>query len=381
MKLRLLMLMGLIVGILGLTSFNVAAQQRTSENFIFVNYIGQEIILDVDDVTYTVPGVDVAPEGGRLALTLDQGEHKFAANVPGAAIGSGGEFTITGDEIVAKAAHLQETGPVLDANGLVLEKPRDEVFVFDFDPFAVAVEEPVIIDTWQPTVPASGNGSLVWINHWGNDPLTVDIEGTLYSVEAGSNEIPGRLQLDFAPGTYRYTVSVPYGSVNGEVQIVAGEVAGIIIYADEIPEPEFEIGEESPLPLAVPLRQSPTNLTDQVAETVEETTSSTTEADSAPLTLPNTGEVLPDLEPIPSDDGVLLKNYAGGALVFTIDNETYVIDDHTDLQLNLTPGTYSYTASLPFVATTGIVDVVAGSPVELSIVLNVERDFLTIYQN
>ena len=40
------------------------AQQRLNENFIFINYIGQALTLDLDDVTYIIPGTDVAPEGG-----------------------------------------------------------------------------------------------------------------------------------------------------------------------------------------------------------------------------------------------------------------------------------------------------------------------------
>ncbi|MDX1521655.1 MAG: hypothetical protein R3264_08515, partial [Anaerolineae bacterium] len=350
------------------------AQQSVTENFIFVNYIGQEVILDVDDVTYVVPGTNIFPDGGRFTLALDPGQHKFAANVPGKSIGSGGEFTLAAGETVAKGARIEKTGPVLDPEGIVLEKPKDKVVVFDFDPFALPVDTPVVTDTWQPLPAAPGQGSLAWNNFWGRDELTLDLNGTLYQVPPATDTLPGRLQLDVDPGFYRYTVSVPNGSLNGEVAVVAGQVIGLNVSADPLPEPVYEIGEKNPLPLPVTLRLFEENLT-AVAQQPAAV------ADQAPLTLPNTGEVLPlVVEPIqPVEEGLLVKNYAGGSLVFTIDNQTFVIDDHAEQRLPLTPGRYSYTASLPFVATTGIVDLLAAPTAELSIVLDVNRDFLTVY--
>jgi hypothetical protein len=106
--------------------------------------------------------------------------------------------------------------------------------------------------------------------------------------------------------------------------------------------------------------------------------------DSIPLGLPETGGVLstqPTAPLKPAVTGVVVKNYAGGALVFTIDGQAYVIDNQAEKTLPLLPGHYSYTASLPFVATTGIVDLEKGTTVEVSIVLNPARDFMTAYQN
>ena len=66
-----------------LASTDAQAQQAGGgENFIFINYIGREMTLDVDDVTYFIPGTDTMPAGGRLALQLPAGSHKFAAQIP-----------------------------------------------------------------------------------------------------------------------------------------------------------------------------------------------------------------------------------------------------------------------------------------------------------
>jgi hypothetical protein len=357
------------------------AQQSLNGNFIFINYIGQEVTLDLDDITYIVPGTSTAPQGGKLVLTLQAGEHKYAASVPGVGLGSAGEFTSDGSGVVAKAARIERTGPSVDRNGIVLEEPKDKVVIFNFDPFAPATQETPVEDVWQPAIAPAGKGSLVWVNHWGDDEVTIDLNGTIYKVPPAMNGVPGRLQVEVTPGFYRYTASVPYGSVNNEINVAAGQVTGINIYSDPLPEPKFEVGEESPLPLAVPLRSYQENLTNQAITTAPAATNT---MDSIPLGLPETGGVLstqPTAPLKPAVTGVVVKNYAGGALVFTIDGQAYVIDNQAEKTLPLLPGHYSYTASLPFVATTGIVDLEKGTTVEVSIVLNPARDFMTAYQN
>jgi hypothetical protein len=346
------------------------AQQGVSQNFIFVNYIGQEIFLDLDDVTYVVPGTDTAPEGGRLVLQLAAGEHKYAANVPGVPAGAAGEFTIVPGGFVAKAARLENTGYIVDRNSIVIDRPQDYVYVFDFDPFAMPVVAEPVVDTWQPAATTPGLGSVVWTNYYGNNELTIDLEGTLYKVPPQTNDVPGRLQLDLPPGLYRYTVSVPNGSLNGQVNIIAGQVTGLSITTDIPPAKKYDIGDRFEFHPPVTLHLAEEDLTSQV---------STPEADSAPDVLPVTGgEIVPNQV---NSQGHLIKNYAGDTLIFTINNQTYTIANNAEQALILSPGQYSYTASLPFVATSGLVDLTVDPNIELSIVLNVEGNFLTAYQN
>ena len=78
----------------------------------------------------------------------------------------------------------------------------------------------------------------------------------------------------------------------------------------------------------------------------------------------------------------LVKNYTGDTLVFTIDNQAYFVPDNSEETILLTtPGSYNYTASLPYVATTGTVNLPEGHGIELSIAINLARDFLSVYQN
>jgi hypothetical protein len=348
------------------------AQQGTGENFIFINYIGQELILDLDDVTYTVPGTNTAPEGGRLTLQLAPGEHKYAANVPGVSLGSAGEFTLEAGGFVAKAAEIRQTSPVVE-NNILIEKPKDQVFVFDFDPFASPVKETPAVDTWQPRPAAAGTASIVWINYSGTDELTVDLNGQLYKVVPESNGIPGRLQIDVDPGFYRYTASVPNGSLNGEITLVPGQVTGLSIVPSIREEPVYDIGDEfDPLP---PVKLS------LVEEDLTARAAPPSQPDSAPAELPSTGgeQVSPVIDtPV---DGLLIKNYTGDALIFTIDNKAYTIEANTEQTLSLPPGEYNFTASLPYVAKTGTVLLGADQGVELSIAINVNHDVLNVYQN
>ncbi len=376
-KKNIIVLVGFLILIGALVGLPAVTQAENGEgNFIFVNYIGQEIVLDLDDVTYTVPGIDVAPDGGRLVLQLDPGEHKYAANSPGIPIGSAGEFTLTPGQTVAKAARIEQTPLKVNREGVVVAVPRDYVYVFDFDPFAAPVEPQPVMDTWQPTAATPGMGGVVWINYYGDSGLTVDLQGELYQVPPQANGIPGRLQVDLAPGLYRYTASAPYGSVNGEINVVPGEVVGVNVTA-EVPEPiDYDLFDEYEGIQPVTLKAEQQELAPQAGSTAP----APVVEDSAPPVLPETGgEVMP-LMPGIVPAGLVVKNYAGDTLVFTINNQTYSLANNTEQTLNLPPGEYAYTASLPFVATTGTVDLTGGGAT-LSVATNVDQNILNVFQN
>lgn len=370
-KLLLLLLVVLALGSFPLVTH---AQQGDagSPNFVFVNYFGQEMVFDLDDVTYTIPGTATASEGGRLELQLAPGEHKYAANVPGVDTGSAGTFVIMPGGYVGKAARMELTNAALDQDGNVLEKPKEYVFVFDFDPFATPVPQAPVEDTWQPAAAAAGQGSLAWTNYNG-DELTVDLNGTIYKVPPAANNVPGRLQINLAPGLYRYTASVPNGSLNGEINLAAGQVVGLNVSAKLQEEPDYDIGEPSPLPLPVDLLLNQEDLTVKAAP----------QAQVVPGELPTSGGVLaPAAAPaVATPAGLLVKNYAGDTMTFTINEQTITIANNASTVLSLPPGRYTFTASLPFVATTGAVDIAADKGVELSIATNINHDVLSVYQN
>jgi hypothetical protein len=208
--------------------------------------------------------------------------------------------------------------------------------------------------------------------------LTFDLSGRLYKVPVPTGNIPGRLQIDVAPGDYRYTASVPNGSLNSEVTVVAGQVTALIITADPLPEPIYKVGEEFEILPPTSMKLFEEDLTSRVTAAIAPIIS-----DTAPPFLPETGSdiglVGVDLPAVTAD--LLIKNYAGGTLILTIDSQTYTIASGAEQTLPLPPNEYTYTASIPGVATSGHVELTAGRGIELSIAINVAHDFLHAYQN
>lgn len=349
-------------------------QDATNANFIFINYFGQELFLDLDDTQYVVPGTATVPAGGRLELQLAPGEHKYAANVPGVGAGSAGEFTIEPGQVVAKAARLEVGAPLVE-NGIIIEKGQEQVRLFDFDPFAPPVTATPAVTTWQPTAPPQGQGSLVWVNFYGGNELTVDLNGMLYKVPPQSNNSPGRLQINLPPNLYRYTVSVPNGSFNGEITVVPGQVTGLNVFAEVQATPTPEPGDEFQAIPPVTLRLATEDLTGQV------TSASPPAASTSVASPPATTVPSPASPQAPTGaTGLLVKNYSGDALIFTVNDQAYQIAENTEQTLPLPPGQYNYTASIPAAAINGTVNLAAGQTAELSIVINLAGDVLTVYQ-
>ena len=218
-------------------------------------------------------------------------------------------------------------------------------------------------------------GSLVWVNYSGDDELTIDLSGQLYKVPPQANGIPGRLQIDVQPGYYRYTASVPYGSLNGEINVAAGQVTGINIVPGIKESPVYEIGEKVENP-PVELKQYEEDLTGRAgtAPQVEATPTSTPVAasEAAPAQA---------VDSAAKAEGVTVKNFTGDTLIFTINNQAYNILANSEQMITLSPGTYNYTASLPFVATTGTVNLSQNQGVELSVAINIAGDVMSVYQN
>lgn len=351
-----------------------AQQEGEQSNFFFVNYLGQPVTLDLDDTTYTVPAAAPGADGGRLAFSLAPGEHKYAVNAAGVPTGTSGTFVIEAGQVVGKAIRLEQTGPALDREGNVLQKPEDYIFIFDIDPFATPTAPAPVVDTWQPAPAPAGMGSLAWINYTG-DELTVDLNGQVYRVPPQSDTIPGRLQTDVTPGLYQFTASIPYGAVSGEVNVEAGQVSGLSVSAELQPEPEYDVGEPVTIP-QVTLRLDQEDLTARAiaapapAETVQPESMPVPEATPTPVA-PAT--------PM-ATEGLLIKSYIGETVIFTIAGQQYFIPAGTQQTIQLDPGQYNFMASLPYVAQTGTVDLTAGQGITLSLSTNVAGDVLNVYR-
>jgi hypothetical protein len=86
---------------------------------------------------------------------------------------------------------------------------------------------------WQPAPAKAGMASIVWTNfNGGSQEVLIDLNGTIYKVQPQANDIPGRLQIDVAPGRYVYTAHVPgLGSVSRTIELTSGQVMGENFYS------------------------------------------------------------------------------------------------------------------------------------------------------
>ncbi|MDM8526988.1 hypothetical protein QUF58_02145 [Anaerolineales bacterium HSG24] len=282
----------------------------SGDNFYFINYIGHSMYLTLNDQEYVIQGTDAMPDGGILTLDLPLGEYRYTVHIPGVPIGNGGEFTLDGSNRFIKGARIEKTAPKTE-NGILIEKPKDYVYLFEADPFATPTEPLPIVDTWQPNLPTMGQASLVWVNYWGNDELTLDLNGQVYNVPPQTDTIPGRLQLDLSPGLYRYSVSIPKGATNGEIELGNGQIIGLNIAIQRDPI-EYDVGDDfEPLPPAT-VQVITEDLTAQSYLTAEILPA----LDGAPSFLPVTGELFSTDETITIAKGLTVVNFTAETLLY-----------------------------------------------------------------
>jgi hypothetical protein len=82
-------------------------------------------------------------------------------------------------------------------------------------------------------LPAAGMGSIVWTNYNGGSfELDVDLGGMRFKVPPEANNVPSRVEINLAPGTYTFTASVAgMNDISRSVDVVAGQVVGLSFYS------------------------------------------------------------------------------------------------------------------------------------------------------
>src|SRR5262245_59967447 len=119
-----------------------------------------------------------------------------------------------------------------------------------------AAAQTAAANAWHPARPATGMGSIVFVNYNGDGAqLSIDMQrGNLvdvkddnqhthqfivdaqnsYTIATAANNLPGRMQVNLTPGTYNYTASVPnIGTLNGTIEVKAGQVTGLSFYGGD----------------------------------------------------------------------------------------------------------------------------------------------------
>jgi hypothetical protein len=350
-----------IVLVLVLVSVAATSPQAGQAQLVIISYVGGQMTFTLDGTAYPVPGTDTQPSGGQLALTLAAGRHTYSAHVPGSE-GANGDLELTAGQSRVLGARLERSAPVISPAGIVLEKPRDILVFFEasLTPAAPAPAPQAL--PLQPLPP--GQGGLVLVNYIGEE-LAVDIQGVLYKVPAD-----GRLQVNLPPGDVTYSASAGVSGINGTAQVRSGVYTGLGFTRETGPqEPDYDVGEPVPTPVPLKISVFPVLLDAPVAGAL-----------SRPAAPP---VPVPAAQPmaIPADQGQLgVVNYIGETLTFTVNDRAYAVaGSGGKLEINLTPGEYTFTASTPRSAVNGSLRVMAGAAVHVSVTLDMPSGQVKIY--
>jgi hypothetical protein len=126
----------------------------------------------------------------------------------------GTEFTVTYDDI-GEGAYAEEEGGE--------EAPVEEE--------APAEEAPVDSGAVDPFAPEPGRSRLYVFNEFAEE-ITFDVGGQLIKMPTGTPDDAQPIDLD--PGKYTYTISIPGGAVNGEVELGPDQSWAIGIRGDGV---------------------------------------------------------------------------------------------------------------------------------------------------
>jgi hypothetical protein len=195
---------------------------------VFVNYIGEDLIVNIHNVQYTVPA------DSRLQINLPPGEINYTASTSRSSLN--GSVQVTAGAYTG-LGFTREIPPKPDYD---VGQPAPTPVPLKMSVFPVPLKgEPVSQATSTPPVAASptvaslavsapaGQGELTVTNYIG-ETLTFTINNQAYPV-AGNG---GSLTLDLAPGEYTFTASTPGAAANNSLYITAGAVTRVSVALD-----------------------------------------------------------------------------------------------------------------------------------------------------
>jgi len=190
---------------------------------VLVNYIGEELAVDIEGVLYKVPA------DGRLQVNLPPGELTYSA--------SAGVSGINGSAQVRSGVYTglgftRETGPKEPDYDVGEPVPtpvplKISVFPVLLDVPASGAPSKSVPAAGQPMAIPADQGQLGVVNYIG-ETLTFTVNDRAYAV-AGSG---GMLEINLAPGEYTFTASTPRAAANGSLRVTAGAAVRISVTLD-----------------------------------------------------------------------------------------------------------------------------------------------------
>jgi hypothetical protein len=118
--------------------------------------------------------------------------------------------------------------PEADSSGTESEAPAAEVEA-PAEPTATPVPPAPAAPADNPFVPQAGRSKLYVFNEFGQE-ITIDINSQAYKIAPGTPE--DGIYIDLDPGKYTYTLSIPGGAANGEVELGADQAWGFGVRGD-----------------------------------------------------------------------------------------------------------------------------------------------------
>jgi hypothetical protein len=198
---------------------------------VFVNYIGEALIVDIGGDLYTVPA------NARLQVNLPPGEVSYSASAGvsgtnGTAQVVNGGYTGLGfsREFSPQEPDYEVGKPVPTPIPLtisVVAVSLENEPVGEAPPTPAPVTASPVTTNGRPGPAPGGQGELNVVNYIG-EALTFTIDSQTYSV-AGDR---GELTIDLAPGDYTFTASTPRAGANGSLNVAAGATIRISVALD-----------------------------------------------------------------------------------------------------------------------------------------------------
>ncbi len=214
---------------------------------VFINYIGEALIVDVSGDLYTVPA------NGRLQVNLPPGEVDYSASAGFSGTNGSAQVMAGGYTGLGFARELPPQEPDYQAGEPVPTPVPLEITVFSVSlegepvtevPSApAATATPLAADLDDTAVPAPAGQGVLGVANYIGETLTFTIDNQVYSVEGGG----GTLAINLTPGEYSFTASTPQVGTNGSVMITEGTTVQVSVVLDvQSGQMKFYVEQEAP---------------------------------------------------------------------------------------------------------------------------------------
>jgi hypothetical protein len=214
---------------------------------VFINYIGEALIVDVGGDLYTVPA------NGRLQVNLPPGEVGYSASagfsgtngiaqvMAGRYTGLGFTREIPPEEPDYEAGEPAPTPVPLEMSVFAVSlegEPASGV-----PSAAVATAMPLAAESDDTPVPAATGQGVIGVTNYIGETLTFTIDNQTHSVAGGG----GTLTINLTPGEYNFTASTPHAGANGSLKVAEGTTIQVSVVLDlQSGQMNFYVERETP---------------------------------------------------------------------------------------------------------------------------------------